>query len=127
MINSFVAFDIEMPSQHKPRISAIGITLVKDGIITEKAYYLVNPEIKFDPYVIELVGITPEMVANEPTFPEIWKKIKDIMSEGVLVAHGAPGDMKALCGCLKSYGIEWKEKAQYICTCRKCSSFTCHN
>ncbi len=118
MINSFVAFDIEMPSQHKPRISAIGITLVKDGIITEKAYYLVNPEIKFDPYVIELVGITPEMVANEPTFPEIWEKIKDIMSEGVLVAHGAPGDMKALCGCLKSYGIEWKEKAQYICTCR---------
>ena len=74
MINSFVAFDIEMPSQHKPRISAIGITLVKDGIITEKAYYLVNPEIKFDPYVIELVGITPEMVANEPTSRKSGKK-----------------------------------------------------
>ncbi len=118
MINSFVAFDIEMPSQHKPRISAIGITVVENGIITDKAYYLVNPEVKFDPYVIELIGITPEMVANEPTFPEIWEKIRDIMSEGVLVAHGAPGDMKALCGCLKSYGIEWKGKAQYICTCR---------
>ncbi|MBQ7295580.1 MAG: hypothetical protein IJW86_05235 [Clostridia bacterium] len=118
MINRFVAFDIEMPSQHKPRISAIGITAVENGVITEKAYYLVNPEVKFDPYVIELIGITPEMVANEPTFPEIWEKIKDVMSSGVLVAHGAPGDMKALCGCLKSYGIEWKEKAQYICTCR---------
>ncbi len=118
MINSFVAFDIEMPSQHKPRISAIGITVVENGIITDKAYYLVNPETNFDPYVIELIGITPEMVANEPTFPEIWEKIKDVMSKSVLVAHGAPGDMKALCGCLKSYGIEWKEKAQYICTCR---------
>lgn len=118
MINKFIAFDIEMPSQRKSRISAIGITVVENGIITHKAHYLINPEVKFDPYVIELIGITPEMVANEPTFPEIWEKIKDIMSSGVLVAHGAPGDMKVLCGCLKSYGIEWKEKAQYICTCR---------
>lgn len=118
MTDSFVAFDIEMPSQHKPRISAIGITAVEKGEITEKAYYLVNPESEFDPYVIDLIGITPEMVANKPTFPEIWEKIKDVMSRGVLVAHGAPGDMKTLCGCLKSYDIKWKEKAQYICTCR---------
>ena len=118
MTDSFVAFDIEMPSQRKPRISAIGITAVEKGKITEKAYYLVNPETKFDPYVIDLIGITPEMVENEPTFPEIWEKIRDIMSSGILVAHGAPGDMKTLCGCLKSYGIEWKDKAQYICTCR---------
>ncbi len=118
MINKFIAFDIEMPSQHMSRISAIGITVVCDGEITEKLYYLVNPETPFDPYVIDLVGITPEMVENEPAFPEIWEKIKDIMSDGVLVAHGAPGDMKTLCGCLKSYGIEWKDKAQYICTCR---------
>ena len=118
MTDSFVAFDIEMPSQRKPRISAIGITAVEKGEIIRQEYYLVNPETKFDPYVIELIGITPEMVANEPTFPEIWEKIKDVMSGSVLVAHGAPGDMKTLCGCLKSYGIEWKEMAQYICTCR---------
>lgn len=118
MTHSFVAFDIEMPSQRKPRISAIGITAVENGEITEKAYYLVNPETDFDPYVVDLIGITPEMVESEPTFPEIWEKIKDIMSKGILVAHGAPGDMKTLCGCLKSYGIQWKEKAQYICTCR---------
>ncbi len=118
MINRFIAFDIEMPSQRKSRISAIGITVVEDGEIKQKAHYLINPEVKFDPYVIELIGITPEMVANEPTFPVVWEEIKDIMSSGVLVAHGAPGDMKVLCGCLKSYGIEWKEKAEYICTCR---------
>lgn len=118
MLNRFIAFDVEMPSQYKPRISAIGITVVEDGVVTDSIYYLVNPEAKFDPYVVELIGITPEMVANEPTFPDIWEKIKDVMSSGVLVAHGAPGDMKVLCGCLKSYGIEWKEKAQYICTCR---------
>lgn len=118
MLNRFIAFDVEMPSQRKSRISAIGITVVEDGVVTDSAYYLVNPEVKFDPYVIELIGITPEMVSDKPTFPEIWEKIKDVMSSGVLVAHGAPGDMKVLCGCLKSYGIKWKETADYICTCR---------
>lgn len=118
MLNRFIAFDVEMPSQRKSRISAIGITVVEDGVVKNSLYHLVNPEVKFDPYVVELIGITPEMVANKPTFPEIWEEIKDVMSSGVLVAHGAPGDMKVLCGCLKSYGIQWKEKANYICTCR---------
>lgn len=38
------------------------------------------------------------------------------MSSGLLVAHGAPGDMKVLCKCLQHYGIEWQESVQYLCT-----------
>lgn len=118
MIDSFVAFDVEMPSQSPMRISAIGITAVEKGEITERLFFLVNPQTEFDPYVVELIGITPEMVENEPTFPEIWEKIKDIMSRGLLVAHGAPGDLKAISCCLKDYGIEWFDKVKFICSCR---------
>lgn len=117
MPDRFIAFDLEMPGQHEPRISAIGITVVENGEITDKKYFLVNPECDFDPYVIKLIGITPEMVADKPVFPEIWGQIKEIMSSGLLVAHGAPGDMKTLCACLRDYGIEWKEKVRYACTC----------
>ncbi len=117
MANRFVAFDLEMPGQRELRISAIGITVVENGEIVDSFYHLVNPETEFEPYVIELVGITPEMVKNEPTFPEIWREIEDIMSSGVLVAHGAPGDLRALCGCLDHYGIKWKDKLSYVCTC----------
>lgn len=116
-MNRFVVFDVEMPCQKKMRISAIGITVIEDGKICDKRFYYVNPQCRFDPYVIKLIGITPQMVADKPTFPEVWEEIKDIMSSAVLVAHGAPGDMKVLCECLKSYEIEWKETAQYLCTC----------
>lgn len=117
MTERFIVFDLEMPGQHEPRISAIGITVIENRKITDKLYYLVNPECDFDPYVIRLIGITPEMVAKEPTFPVIWEKIKDIMSSGILVAHGAPGDLNTLCLCLKHYGIRWKDKIPYLCTC----------
>ncbi|MGN1194945.1 MAG: exonuclease domain-containing protein [Acutalibacteraceae bacterium] len=117
MTERFIAFDLEMPGQHEPRISAVGITVIENRKITDKLYYLVNPETQFDPYVVKLIGITPEMVENEPTFPVIWEKIKDVMSSGILVAHGAAGDLNTLCLCLKHYGIEWKDKIQYLCTC----------
>ena len=117
MTDRFVAFDLEMPGQKDLRISAIGITVVENGEIVENYFHLVNPETKFDPFVIDLVGITPEMVENEPTFPEIWREIEGIMSSGILVAHGAPGDLRTLCACLDHYGIKWKDKIDYVCTC----------
>lgn len=117
MRDRVVAFDIEMPSQKSMRLSAIGITVIDHGEITDKYFYLINPETEFDPYVVKLIGITKDMVKNEPTFPVIWEKIKDVMSSGLLVAHGATGDLMALCSCLKDYNIKWKDKIEYTCTC----------
>ena len=81
MSERFIAFDLEMPGQKDLRISAIGITVVEDGEIVDSYYHLVNPETEFDPFVIDLVGITPEMVENEPTFPEIWRDIEGNLLE----------------------------------------------
>lgn len=117
MTDRIIAFDLEMPGQKDLRVSAIGITVVENGEIVDNYYHLVNPETEFDPFVIDLVGITPEMVENEPTFPEIWREIEDTMSSGLLVAHGAAGDLKTLCACLNYYGIRWKDKIEYACTC----------
>lgn len=113
----FIAFDVEMPNQTSLRISAIGITVVENGEIVKQIYSLINPETKFDPYVVDLIGITPEMVADKPIFPEFWEEIKDIMSSGLLVAHGASSDMRALAGCLKYYNIAWQNTVRYTCTC----------
>ncbi len=116
-MDRFVAFDVEMPNQTSLRISAIGITVVENGEIVKQIYSLINPETKFDPYVVDLIGITPEMVEDKPTFPEFWEEIKDVMSSGLLVAHGASSDMRALAGCLKYYNINWKNRVRYTCTC----------
>ena len=58
----FVAFDVETPNAFNNRMSAIGVSVLEDGVITEEFYSLVNPEADFDWFNIQLTGITPEAV-----------------------------------------------------------------
>lgn len=119
----YIAFDVETPNARNDRMSAIGITVVEDGKITEEFYSLVDPEARFDYFNIQLTGISPEDVQDAPNFPQLWAQIEPIMASGILVAHNAPFDMGVLAKCLRAYGIAWKPQAAYTCTCtmgRKC-------
>ena len=60
MTDRFIVFDTETPNHRNDRMSAIGITVVEHGQITEEFYSLVNPETEFDWFNIRLTGITPE-------------------------------------------------------------------
>lgn len=118
MSNRFVAFDVETPNCANDRMSAIGITLVEDGRIVDEFATLVDPEVHFDPFNIQLTGITPGMAAESPTFEELWPIIEPLMSSGLLIAHNAPFDMSVLSKCLAAYCIRWKPQADYACTCQ---------
>lgn len=98
------------------RMSAIGITVIDGGIITQSLYSLVNPETHFDWFNTQLTGIGAEAVRDAPTFPELWPEIEPVMSSGILVAHNAPFDLGVLRKCLSDYGIFWRRGAKYICT-----------
>lgn len=115
-MSRYIAFDVETPNRFNNRISAIGITIIKDGIITRKLYSLINPETSFDYFNTQLTGIREEMVQDKPTFLEIWNKIESIINDGILVAHNAPFDTSVLKCCLRDYGIAWKTHVPYLCT-----------
>jgi len=112
----YVVFDVETPNRYNNRISAIGISVIEDGSITEDYYTLVDPEVRFDPFNIRLTGIDENKVAQAPTFPELWPRIEPMMSGGILVAHNAVFDMGVLKHCLQDYGIAWKPSVKYMCT-----------
>ncbi len=114
----YAAFDVETPNSRNDRMSAIGITVVEDGEIAEEFYSLVNPETRFDAFNVQLTGITPAAVENEPTFPELWGKIEPLLSNAVLVAHNATFDLSVLARCLQAYGIPWQTRVKYACTVR---------
>ena len=116
--NRYVCFDVETPNSRNDRMSAIGISVVENGTVTEEFFSYVNPEKPFDAFNTELTGISAETVAGAPTFRELWPRIKPLMSSGILVAHNAPFDMGVLKKCLLDYGIPWKEKVPYVCTVR---------
>lgn len=115
-MSRFVAFDVETPNRLNSRMSAIGITVVEDGAVTEDFYSLVNPETHFDCFNTKLTGINGETVRNAPTFPELWIEIEPLMSSGILAAHNAVFDMGVLKKCLNDYGVFWKQSAEYLCT-----------
>ncbi len=115
-MSRFTVFDVETPNRMSNRMSAIGITVIEDGAITDNFYSLVNPETHFDYFNTQLTGISEETVWDAPTFPEVWTQIEPLMSNGLLVAHNAVFDMNVLKRCLHDYEIEWKPYARYICT-----------
>lgn len=115
-MNRYIAFDVETPNKENTRMSAIGITVIEDGRIVDSFFSYVNPEQPFDSFNVELTGIDEEKVEDAPSFPELWRQIQPIMESGMLVAHNAKFDLGVLKECLHAYGIEWKPKAQAICT-----------
>ena len=115
-MNRYVAFDVETPNRLNNRMSAIGIAVIENGVITDETYSLVNPEQPFDLFNTMLTGISEESVVSSPIFPELWERIAPIMESGILVAHNASFDMGVLRKCLNDYGIGWRPTVKGVCT-----------
>ena len=114
----YAAFDVETPNSQNRRMSAVGVTLLDETGITGNFSFLVNPETHFDPFNISLTGITPAMVKNSPTFPQLWEELEELLSGRTLLAHNAPFDLSVLAKCLRDYGIAWHTSVPYACTCQ---------
>lgn len=114
----YICFDVETPNHNNEHMSAIGISVIENGSITDEFFSYVNPEQSFDSFNTELTGISAATVASAPTFAQLWPRIESLMSSGVLVAHNAPFDLTVLKKCLLDYHISWKDRAPYLCTVR---------
>ena len=84
-------------------------TSIKDQFIS-----LVNPQRDIHPYVEKLTGITSKMVKTAPKFHEIAKRIVEITSDSILVAHNAQFDYRILQLEFKRLGYEFSMKS--LCT-----------
>lgn len=105
IIENYVAFDVETPNYHNDCMCSIGIVSVIGGFIEEKRHYLINPECHFDVGNIRIHGITPHMVADAPTFSELWPEIRPFFDGTILVAHNAGFDIGILQKNLERYGL----------------------
>jgi DNA polymerase III epsilon subunit-like protein len=122
-LESLIAFDVETPNHRNDRISAIGITVIENGVITQSVGTLVNPETYFDPFNIALTGITPEAVRSALTFDRLWERIGDAFCGNILLAHNAPFDMGVLSKCIADYGMAAPDTLRYACTCNMARRF----
>lgn len=116
-ITEYTAVDIETPGTGKGALCSIGLVHVKYGKIIETAEHLVNPEADFTEFCVGIHHITPGIVANAPTFYELWPNIAHFFTGKPLVAHNAQFDISIISAALVRYGIEFPPMS-YVCTCR---------
>ena len=102
----FVAFDLEttgLSSVHD-MITEIGAVLMRDGEPVETFQTFVDPKRKLDAKVVELTGITDEMLRGAPDISEALPDFLRFCGDRPLVAHNADFDvgfLTAACERLK--------------------------
>ena len=112
----FVAIDFETAMSNFTSVCSLGICVVENNIITDRKEILIRPEpFEFNEYNIKIHGITPDMVADKPTFDMYWDEIKPYLDGKTVIAHNADFDVGVLCATLEYFGIP-RPTFTYLCT-----------
>lgn len=95
-------------------ITEIAIYKFDGHEIVDQFISLVNPEIPIQPFVVKLTGINNAMLRSAPKFFEVAKRIIEITSDCVLVAHNASFDYRILRTEFRRLGYDFNLKT--LCT-----------
>lgn len=95
-------------------ITEIAIYKFDGHEVIDQFISLVNPEIPIQPFVVKLTGINNAMLQSAPKFYEIAKRIIEITSDCVIVAHNASFDYRILRTEFRRLGYDFEAKT--LCT-----------
>lgn len=95
-------------------ITEIAIYKFDGHEIVDQFISLVNPEIAIQPFVVKLTGINNAMLQTAPKFFEVAKRIIEMTSDCVLVAHNADFDYRILRTEFRRLGYDFTLKT--LCT-----------
>lgn len=92
--NEFVVFDIETTglSSKNDEITEIGAVKIKNNIIIDSFSTLINPEKNIPEKIVELTGITNDMVKDKPTIATVLPEFLNFIGNSPVVAHNADFD-----------------------------------
>ncbi|MDQ0245719.1 DNA polymerase-3 subunit alpha (Gram-positive type) [Bacillus fengqiuensis] len=92
---TYVVFDVETTglSAVYDTIIELAAVKVKEGEIIDRFESFANPHRPLSATIIELTGITDDMVQDAPEVEEVLRKFHEWIGNDVLVAHNASFDM----------------------------------
>lgn len=116
MLRDFAAIDVETANEQPSSICSIGIVVIRDGIITDKFYSLIQPEPNYYIYHNSRIhGLTDYDTANAAIFPKVWAQIELLIENLPLVAHNKGFDEGCLKAVFKTYQMDYPDYIFY-CT-----------
>lgn len=102
---AFVAIDFETADHGRDSACAVALVRVEQGQIVRRMAWLIRPP-RRQMIHTHVHGITWAMVANQPTFAELWPRLAPALEGAAyLVAHNAPFDRSVLRACCAAAGI----------------------
>ncbi len=105
-----VCFDIETTGLDKRRdvITEIGAVVLRNGEVAETFNTFVDPKRRLSPEIINLTGITDEMLRGAPSQEEALRAFLDFVGGRPLAAHNAEFDMGFIARGCEQYGIPFQ-------------------
>lgn len=112
----YSVIDIETTggSPEREKITEIAVFVTDGAEVVREFQTLVNPERTIPPRIMQLTGITNEMVADAPKFYEVAKALVNITEETTFVAHNAWFDYNFIREEFRQLGYTYKRDV--LCT-----------
>ena len=113
-MKDFAAIDFETANYERTSVCSIGIVVVRDGMIVDSFYSLIQPEPNYYKYwCTQVHGLCREDTENAPVFPDVWAKIEPLIEGLPLVAHNRPFDESCLKAVFRCYQMDYPDSEFY--------------
>jgi DNA polymerase-3 subunit epsilon len=115
--SNFVAIDFETMTAEQTSACAIGLVKVLGGTVHQAFYSLINP-VPDDRDMLNTAvhGITPDMVANAPTYAQLFPLLESFIQDLPIVCHNRGADINIMQRCMDYYGLTGIDTANNYCT-----------
>jgi len=112
---TFVVLDLETSgasARTGSAITEIGAVKVCGGDVKGTFHTLINPSTPLSPFIVELTGITDQMLADAPSIETVLPLLCEFIGSpevSVFVAHNAPFDLSFLKTASALHGYIWPD------------------
>ncbi|MCB0761584.1 MAG: GIY-YIG nuclease family protein [Flavobacteriales bacterium] len=114
----FAITDIETTGSYASgnSITEICVCLFDGKEVVDTWHSLIRPEGSIPPYIVQLTGITNEMVAEAPRFEEIATELETFIDDAIFVAHNVNFDYSFIKKHFEDCGMVWNRNK--LCSVR---------
>ena len=113
-MKDFAAIDFETANYERTSVCSVGVVIVRDGMIVDSFYSLIQPEPNYYKYwCTQVHGLCREDTENASVFPDVWAKIEPLIEGLPLVAHNRPFDESCLKAVFRCYQMDYPDYEFY--------------
>jgi DNA polymerase-3 subunit epsilon len=113
-MKDFAAIDFETANYERTSVCSVGVVVVRDGMIVDSFYSLIQPEPNYFKYwCTQVHGLCREDTENAPVFPDVWAQIEPLIEGLPLVAHYRPFDESCLKAVFRCYQMDYPDYEFY--------------